>query len=394
MTYCFGFHHGSSVFLFADSVVTGAGRESSGKTTSYGQVLSPAPGESFGETGTKIARAADNCLVAISGDMRRAYDAIEALGGLLRTSDDLQGAIRAIRLSSEVDHADSFQLLIAHCVGTELKLWHWESTATDALECSVDGLWMIGMAIPVIDTHLTGAAKVMRSLPLNDDTMLSFMAGTYQSALLQALTVAQGQGVGGLVLGARLDTSGIHWLRDTNYVVYGDVDAAVDLIQVRHREGGFAVSSPNLEHMQLCVWNRDAVAWQEQWAKPLFESIFHRQACNWMFISYLGFGGVLIQDTVAFDVCHVFDARIKVQGLTHIALLDNFCRLLSEVIRRQEAPQFVYAHRTNSLQVLAQALHELQGSEVAAVLQAPPMAKRLEAKSSKWDYKPFPRAEA
>ena len=393
MTYCFGFHYGRSVFLFADSVVTGAAERRSARLTSFGQLLYPDDGESLGESGIKIVKVTDRCLVAVAGSMRRAYDAVESLRTSLRASDDIHHAFRSLKLSMNGGNGpEAFELLIAISAAAKLELFYWNSSDVELKNCDANGLWMIGTPIDAIDAQLTDAARVMRKLNLNDDAMLSLMSGTYQSAVLQALTVAQGIGVGGLVLGARLDDTTVHWVRDTNFVVYGDADGAVDLIQVRHREGGFAVSSPKLEHVHLCLWNQDVTAWDAQWSKTLMESIFYRRACNWMFISYLGFGGFLVQHDEPFDSCNLFDARVEMQGLDGIAVREVLQQVLAEVIRRQDAPQFVYSHRSNCLQVVANALQELQGVNSSDLLGAAQSIRRITARTSKWDYKPFPSA--
>jgi len=384
MTYCLGFVYGGSAYLLGDTVLTTPPFATVAKTTSFGELIAPPPDEQFLEFATKVVVASERCMVAIAGDFTRALDCVSYFQAALRTTDDIGAAVRQLALSVDRGSQHKFEFLIASYDTNGPSLWQWDSRRSEAQRCPTESAVAIGHPTHALNTHLGDAFQSIRVSGLDEEHVLPLVAAVYQATLLNSLNVSQGIGVGGVVLGGRVNGTGTHRLTDVNYVLCGNYPESVDMVQLRFREGGFAISSPHLDKALVCLQHCDADTWKKQWLQEIFDSFFQRTASHWVFISHHGLAGVLVADTKPFNVCRLFDARPKTNGLEQITLLRAFTDLQQEIFRAGRPPYFAVVRRQDSLRVLASSLFELKGTPIDTTMTEPPYAFRVRLNSNAW----------
>lgn len=286
MTYCVGFKHGKSVYLFADSAVTRLETSATSSESSFGETFYPTPGRSVSEGALKIIRASGNCMIAIAGDANRAIDAALSLGAALTSGSSVKEALNSLSLSIESRKGEEFSMLVAWSGKNCSTLWKWSS---------VKGSKTINVPFGIVETignltswHDSFAKEFLGKLaqsPQPEERVLS-IAGAFLQALSSRDTLFQG-GVGGAFVGVKVDASGVSWMPDTTYVLHDKAFRSVNLISVCARGDGVAVSSSYTNEtrcMLVGISEGEAQGWaleQEFELKSVFEEAL---SSVWAFI--------------------------------------------------------------------------------------------------------------
>ena len=189
--------------------------------------------------------------------------------------------------------------------------------------------------------------------------MLLIATTLFQSLLLRSLAVAQGLGVGGVALSARIDIQGVHWLPDTNYVVANEGPSGMDTVKVRVRSGGLAYASPYLDAMKLCLSGRNASTWIARWATEIKISLTGDLAQCWVFLANTGSGAVIIHDDKAFDNCDAFTLVRNNEGHLILSAKLDLKFLLEQITSASTRPPFIVVQRAYVRQHFAKILRSL-----------------------------------
>lgn len=219
MTYCVGFKHRNSVYLFSDSAVTRLESSATKSESSFGETFHPTHGRSVSEGALKIIRVSDDCLVAVAGDAKRAIDAALSLRIALGSGATTRDALRSLSHSIESRKNEEFELLVARSGTLGPELWKWLSVqGSEAIEIPSGIVETIGNLTSWHDSFSKEFIGALSRSNQPEERVLS-IAGAFLQALSSRDTLFQ-SGVGGAFAGARVAPSGVSWMPDTTYVLH------------------------------------------------------------------------------------------------------------------------------------------------------------------------------
>lgn len=284
MTYCVGFKYRDSVYLIADSAVTAEGPRSSSSVSSFGEAPHVDTQRVVDERALKLVTIGQNCMVALAGDLARAFGGVEILRSAYPVSADIPALLRALTQNIDAASTDHFEYLIATVGAEGPQLWHWSSKAPNA-PTPMDNIAQIG-SLATWHPYMTGAiVDILRAGRIPADRLLSITTAIIQSYGLRDRLLDHG--VGGVVAGAQIQPSGIRWLPDTNYLIHDPRCTSVDVASIYCRDGGIAVSSSfNNETRAFlsCMSQPEVLAWEARWSAELKIAIDRVAARVWVFI--------------------------------------------------------------------------------------------------------------
>lgn len=286
MTYCVGFKHGKSVYLFSDSAVTRFETSATKSESSFGETFHPTPGLSVSEGALKIIRVSEDCLVAIAGDAKRAIDAALSLRTAFESGSTVKEALQSLSNSIESRKDEEFSMLVARSGTLCPELWKWSSAqGSEATEISSGCVASIGNLTSWHDSFAKNFLGQLSRSPQPEESVLS-MAGAFLQALSSRDILFQG-GVGGAFAGAKVGPNGVSWMPDTTYVLHDKAFQSVNLISVCARGDGIAVNSSytnDTRCMLVGVSEDEAQGWFYEWeieVRSIFEDVL---SSVWVFI--------------------------------------------------------------------------------------------------------------
>lgn len=285
MTYCFGLKYRNSVYLMADSAVTRSSGGPSTPASSFGESSVAIPGHTVDEGALKIIRVAADCLVAYSGDIRRAENAATTLRALYAQADSVPSLFSRLASSIDVRADGAFAFLLARCTNDGPELWKWESRSPDAAPTLIEGSAHIG-SLATWHADLThGMAQLIAEGSLDEDRVLVFLTALIQGFGLRD-TLMQ-HGVGGVISAAQVGPAGATWLPDVNYVLHTDQLTSFEVISVACRADGVAVCSSLTNDTRAFLSSTSTVdpgAWRQLWSGRLQQQFDACGARIWVFL--------------------------------------------------------------------------------------------------------------
>jgi hypothetical protein len=362
MTYCVGFVYLDSVYLLADTIVTMTGAVPPDRdTTSFGTSISPPPSQTFVESGVKLLQIHKSCTVAMAGSASRALEAVAMLRQAYTSSTPIESLLKSLTLSlSRSSGGEHFELLLANVDSESKSLWRWDSRTGRANKFGPNAIGRIGWPVVSLDEDLKRFLPHCFALGVSEHAMLLVATAHCQSLFLRSLEVAQGIGVGGIVLSHRLDVHGLQWMYDTNYVVANQGPKGMDTINVRCRDGGFAYASPHSKAAHICLSSaNDVQTWKAKWASEVSWSLVEGRAQTWAFLSNTGRGAVIIHASEPFDSCDAFRVESEADGQKTIVAKFDLSFLVERMTDETSEPIFVVVDRATVRRDFAKILRSL-----------------------------------
>ena len=331
-----------------------------GGLTSFGTAMIPEMAESLQETAVKIRSIDKNAAVAIAGNSAAAFDAIDVLRQCFAAKLSTESTLHSLAISRQgPERLEHFQLLLADARPDVMGIWHWDSRTGRAHQMQPDEVLRIGTPIVEIERALQSMLPQFIDTGIKDHVVHLAATACYQSILLKSLAVASGIGVGGIVLSARIDANGVHWVNDAAYVVMESRNDGLDVVHVVCRHGGVAYFSPHLPTVNILLTDNDPEGWLAKWGSEAMGLFNNRQASVWAFISRTSDALLIIHDEKPFSSCDAFRIEPNDQGKQILVLKLGTSLLLQELSSGQHGLLAVTAPKQHAFEHIAQTLQRL-----------------------------------
>jgi hypothetical protein len=284
MTYCVGVRYGESVYLMADSAITGGPKSSTQKHTSFGEPVYKTADLSVSERALKLIEIAGGFMVAVAGNFRRALNAVEVLRVAFQPDAAIPALVEQMWLSLESPGAPHFEILLARHGSFGAELWKWSSAepsdctqVPEIAEIGSMGPWHISLTRAIHET--------LAKTRIPEEHLPSALAAAVQSYGLRNRMIRQG--VGGFVVAARISSAGISWLPDTNYLVCNPGCTSIKIVGVLCRDKAVAVSSSYTKDIRVFLSGVDKEMideWQKKWRGEVVSQFSAAAARYWVFL--------------------------------------------------------------------------------------------------------------
>ncbi|MBL1140792.1 MAG: hypothetical protein HND53_02060 [Proteobacteria bacterium] len=258
MTFCFAWKNDKAVFLVADSAVTVFSEQSSvnEQCSSFGEPVVSNKNISIYDGALKILKIYANCAVAIAGDSDSAYNIYDFLYENYEEGINLNALISLMAKSNlPLEKGKSVSLIIARLENNKPELILWESEKSETIY-SNQNYFHIGKTI----YDFTGFAKTsvdmfrkpIKGVIFDNSRILNSVIAIYQALVIFCQTMQEG--VGGLINGLMIDSEGVKWNSDTEYMLYEHGMKNNNWITVGERDEGICLFS-NITKKKFTIFN-------------------------------------------------------------------------------------------------------------------------------------------
>lgn len=221
MTYILGWKNYSSVFLVGDSVITiehpnvDGNKNTFRNQTSFGEDHIYEKGKTVSEKWLKLYDIEGKVIIAISGEVRDAYDGIESLKKAMASQDefDLREEIKYSFFGKRAGVIIGFMenenpvLISCHCKGYLSFIEHPTFEVVHS-----------GSINEKFKDQTQSAFSQFKMNGWNDDQILASIIAVTQSFCFQENIISQG--VGGFFSGIRIDKTGVKWQPDLVFIPF------------------------------------------------------------------------------------------------------------------------------------------------------------------------------
>lgn len=325
-------------FVFADTAVTSTGRQASHpysfmeEPQQYGRVA-------VQEALLKILRLGPY-LVACAGDVSRLHDVVRMMRGIAHhvKGDEL---VRRVVATYAPWHSDRHvELLFAWHDGRP-RIAHWSSTNANSWAYGDEGL-LIGSPDAHIQQNAAVLGQTVMTKRLSPDDCVALYLGSLQCS--GRYYGFMEHGVGGVYAGAYVDRRGVHWQRDTMFILYSRADLGAALTKVEDRVHRY----PNTNRHVLSAVRGDSLAllsytpafafqlfgsndqaqWARRWGNSLRRKLWDFAATYYVFLSRDAPIATIVPSSTGRPVTHDFTWKITAPGHAETIITERLRGLL------------------------------------------------------------------
>lgn len=292
MTYCFAWKYQNSVFLIADTLVTQGTPADLQVTNMNEPQCQLAPNEFVEERLLKIRELKEGVAVAISGDIRLAFEITDFMREHIDTVGEVADLFPMVEASfGPFDPILRVQILVVEAV--------------DHGECTI-GRWdsQVGYEIAPISSYIGSLPQRFADVIANLILRLQLDWPSKEAILYSGIALVESYGqcedlvsqnVGGVVCGLRVQESRTIWMEDVITVLYKDDHTFDGMVSVHVRDGNLCINSTFRGVEGTILVNKSATAhsiaemraWGDRWLPFLRDYLSeHFMMCNrWLFIN-------------------------------------------------------------------------------------------------------------
>jgi hypothetical protein len=285
VSYCVGWRYRKTVYLLADTALTGVPARSS--RSSFGELQEQVDGEQVEESTLKLVPIAPGVALTYAGDfflakniiifIRDNYNEASSPVELFATVDANMGPF--------VDKNRTVQILLASAPANgPTTLTRWDTV--DGIEKRVSDFYEIGSLRTYHRTAtLDWLTKFTYEQKVDEALLLPLMTGVVQSYGIHDHLIKQG--IGGSIFGVYATAGGVSWQADTAYLVYDSTFSNIHFVYAFVRNEVLIVDSSWTGQPRLFAFPWTNESWEDWWA-GLRRNLPAQVVMNWRHCTCLG----------------------------------------------------------------------------------------------------------